>query len=141
MSLATRVREVMTPDPQVISPDKTLERAYAVMKEEGFRHLPVVQDGVLIGILSMTDIGHLGASVPELMARTVGSLMTKNPLTVGADEPIEAAAAQMGIRKVHCLPVVEADKLVGIITTYDLLDALARHFGPKSNRTLPPDPL
>lgn len=129
---STQVREVMTADPCVISPDETLERAWAVMNEEGCRHLPVVEGGQLIGILSMTDIGRLGATVPSLMARTVADSMTKTPFTVGPDEPLESAAAQMGLHKVNCLPVVAAGKLVGIITTYDLLDALARQLGPHS---------
>jgi acetoin utilization protein AcuB len=134
---ATHVREVMTADPCVISPDETLERAWAMMTEEGCRHLPVVQNGQLVGILSMTDIGRLGATIPSLMARTVGESMTKSPFTVGPDEPLESAAAQMGLHKVNCLPVVAGVKLVGIVTTYDLLDALARQLGPLSSRSLP----
>lgn len=134
---ATLVRDVMTSDPLVISPDETLERATAMMKEQGCRHLPVVDEGKLIGILSMTDIGRLGVTVPSLMARSVGASMTRDPHTVRPDEPIEGAAGQMGFYKVHCLPVVGGDKLVGIVTTYDLLDALVRHLGPQSRRNFP----
>ena len=134
---AAQVREVMTTDPAVVSPDDTLERAWAMMTGEGYRHLPVVKDGQLVGVLSITDIGRLGATVPSLMARTVGEWMTKNPITVGPDEPVERAAGQMGLHKVNCLPVVTGGKLVGIVTTYDLLDALARQLGPRSTRNLP----
>lgn len=129
---STLVREAMTSDPLVVSPDQTLGQAWAMMNEQGCRHMPVVQDGQLVGILSMTDIGRLGATVPSLMARSVRESMTEQPFTVGPDEPIESAAAQMGIRKVNCLPVVAAGKLVGIVTTYDLLDALVRQLGPRS---------
>ncbi|HSQ62414.1 MAG TPA: CBS domain-containing protein [Polyangiaceae bacterium] len=132
---ATLVREVMTTDPAVISPDQTLERAWAMMTDEGYRHLPVVEGGQLVGVLTITDIGRLGATVPSLMARSVGEWMTKTPITVKPDEPIESAAAQMGIHKVNCLPVVAGGKLVGIVTTYDLLDALARQLGPRSLRS------
>ncbi len=132
---ATKVRDVMTPDPHVIGPNETLDRAYAAMKEGGFRHLPVLDGSRIVGILSTTDIGRLGATVPELMARPVADFMSPDPLTVGPDEPIEAAAGQMGLRKVNCLLVVAAGQLVGIVTTYDLLDALARQLAPRSARS------
>jgi len=133
--MSTLVREVMTADPLVVSIDETLEHAWAMMNEQGCRHLPVVEEGQLVGILSMTDIGRLGATVPSLMARSVGDSMTRHPFTVGPDEPIDSAAAQMGIRKVNCLPVVASGKLVGILTTYDLLDAFVRQLGPHSVRS------
>jgi acetoin utilization protein AcuB len=131
-----RVRDVMTADPCVIASEERLERAWAVMNEQGCRHLPVVEDGHLVGILSMTDIGRLGATIPAVMARTVAESMTRNPLTADPDESIESAAGRMGLRKVNCLPVVTGGKLVGIVTTYDLLDALARQLGPQSARSL-----
>jgi uncharacterized cupin superfamily protein/CBS domain-containing protein len=120
------VREVMTADPCVVSPDDTVERAWSVMKDEGCRHVPVVEHGALVGILSTNDVGRLGSTEPSLMARRVRDAMTKNPHTARPDEAIESAAAQMGIHKVNCLPVVSEGKLVGIVTTYDLLDALVR---------------
>jgi acetoin utilization protein AcuB len=122
----TRVADVMTPDPMVIEPEATVADAYNTMKSLGFRHLPVVRDKQLIGILSTNDVGRLGATVDEIMQRDVGSVMTPNPITIGPEEPIEKAAATMALRKVSCLPVVEGPDLVGIVTTYDLLDALAR---------------
>jgi CBS domain-containing protein len=122
----TRVADVMTPDPMVVEPSVTLEGAYSTMKSLGFRHLPVVLDGKLVGILSTNDIGRLGATVPSIMLREVGSVMTPQPLTIRPEEPIEAAAATMALRKVSCLLVVSDGALVGIVTTYDLLDALAR---------------
>jgi acetoin utilization protein AcuB len=126
------VRDVMTPDPIVISPDARVEQAHALMKEGGFRHLPVLLDGHLVGVISTADIGRLGATIAELMARPVADLMNPDPPTVTPEQPIEAAAGQMGVRKVNCLPVVAQGRVVGIITTYDLLDALALYFAPKS---------
>ncbi len=130
----TLVREVMTADPLVVSPEQTLGQAWAMMSEQSCRHLPVLENGHLVGVISMVDIGRVAVGVESLMARSVGETMTKNPVTVGPDEPIESAAAHMGLHKVNCLPVVSGGKLVGIVTTYDLLDALARHLGPRSVR-------
>lgn len=126
------VREVMTADPIVISPDARVEQAHALMTEGGFRHLPVLRGGHLVGVISTADIGRLGSTIPELMARPVADLMNPDPPTVTPEQPIEAAAGQMGLRKVNCLPVVAEGRLVGIVTTYDLLDALAVYFAPKS---------
>lgn len=126
VSRATTVGEIMTPDPSTLSPVATVGEAHDIMKSNGFRHLPVVAQGLLVGILTMTDIGHLGATIPEVRAMIVGAVMTRNPITIAPTERVEVAAGQMALRKVHCLLVVTGTKLVGIVTTYDLLDALAR---------------
>jgi acetoin utilization protein AcuB len=123
---ATTVEEVMTPDPSTIAIGATIGEAHEVMKTHHFRHLPVVEDGKLVGILTMTDIGHLGAAAPEIRAKLVGEVMTKNPFTIPPDARVEVAAGQMAVRKVHSLLVVTGGKLVGIVTTYDLLEAFAR---------------
>src|SRR5207248_664515 len=104
-SRPTVVREVMTADPMTIAPDATIGEAYDTMKSLGFRHLPVVDGARLVGILSTTDVGRLGATVPELMAKKVGDVMTPNPRTIGGDERIESAAAQMALHKMNCLLV------------------------------------
>jgi len=99
---ATTVEEVMTTDPSTLSPTATVGEAHEIMTTNGFRHLPVVAEGVLVGILTMTDIGHLGAKIPEIRARTVGDVMTRNPITIAPSERVEVAAGQMAVRKVHC---------------------------------------
>jgi acetoin utilization protein AcuB len=116
----------MTSDPIFISSHETIATAHATMAEKGFRHLPVVDGGRLVGVLSKTDVGRLALDVPELMEKRIAELMTPNPMTIGPDEHIEVAAANMALRKINCLLVVRHGELVGIVTTYDLLDALAR---------------
>jgi acetoin utilization protein AcuB len=122
----TTVAHVMTPDPICITSTITIAEAHGIMTERGFRHLPVVDEKRLVGVLSTTDIGRLAVDVPELMAKPVSELMTPNPQTIESTSPIELAAATLAMRKINCLPVVRSGELVGIITTYDLLDALAR---------------
>ncbi|MEK6607070.1 MAG: CBS domain-containing protein [Myxococcota bacterium] len=118
MPIPILVRDVMTPDPMAVPPSLPLGVAAAQMRERGIRHLPVVLDGALIGVVSNKDLARGGA--------TVGEAMTANPMTVRTEDRVEVAAAAMALHKVSCLPVLEDVRLVGIVTTYDLLDALAR---------------
>jgi len=120
------VEEVMTPDPVTLLPTQTVGDAYALMSERGFRHVPIVEDGLLLGVISATDIGRLGAQVPEILARPLHEVMSTNLVTVKPGEPVTTAAATMASRKINCLLVVVDRQLAGIVTTYDLLDALAR---------------
>ena len=124
--MGTTVEEVMTPDPLTMLPTATVGEAYALMKERGFRHVPIVESEVLLGVVSLTDVGHLGASVPEIMAKPLHEVMSKKLVTVKQTESIAAAATMMASKKINCLLVVEHRRLIGIVTTYDLLDALAR---------------
>ncbi|MEO6574895.1 MAG: CBS domain-containing protein [Polyangiaceae bacterium] len=126
MAEAIKVQDIMTADPMVTTPNATVEEAYTTMKRLGFRHMPVVDKGRLVGVISTTDVGRLGSTIPELMARPVAHAMTPDPLTIAPDATIEVAAAQMGLKKINCLPVVSEGRLIGIVTTYDLLDALVR---------------
>jgi acetoin utilization protein AcuB len=116
----------MTPDPTTLAPTDTVDDAYKLMTERGFRHVPIVEGDVLLGIVSMTDIGHLGAKVPEILRRPLHEVMSKNLITAKRGEKVEVAAANMASHKINCLLVVEGRRLAGIVTTYDLLDALAR---------------
>ncbi len=124
--MGIKVEDVMTPDPTALAPTATVGEAYALMKDRGFRHVPICEGDLLLGLISMTDIGRLGAAVPEILARPVHEVMTTKLVTVGGDESVASAAATMASKKINCLLVVSGRQLAGIVTTYDLLDALAR---------------
>jgi acetoin utilization protein AcuB len=126
MAKPTLVRDVMTADPVVIGPEGTVRDAWRTMKTQGFRHLPVVENGKVVGLLSNIDVGRLGATSPQILSLVIRDAMNLEPVTVAPDVSIEAAAAKMAVKKVNCLLVLEGEKLSGIVTTYDLLDALAR---------------
>ena len=117
----------MTSDPMTIGPDATLGDAYVLMKKHGFRHVPIVENEVLVGIISLTDIGRQGATVAAILAKPLREVMVSNLITIGPEEGADVAAAKMAAKKINCLPVVTDGKLVGIVTTYDLLDVLARY--------------
>jgi acetoin utilization protein AcuB len=124
--MGTQVSEVMTPDPMTLPPTSTVREAYALMSEKGFRHVPITENDALVGVISMTDVGRLGARIPEVLGRTIRDVMSTNLVTSAPDESVDVAAAKMAARKINCLLIVADAKLVGIVTTYDLLDALAR---------------
>ncbi len=115
-----RVAGYMTRQPTTISSRDTLQMARERMQARGCRRLPVVDDGVLIGIVSDRD---LGAHTGHFAATRVTAAMTENPLTVTPASSMREAALQMLQYKLDSLPVVDQGELVGIVTTSDVLKA------------------
>jgi acetoin utilization protein AcuB len=111
----------MTRNPATVSPRDTLAKAKALMDAGGFRRLPVVEGGRLVGIVTERDLRqHLG----YLEATRVDGAMSPAPMTVPPHSSVQDAARLLLHHKVGGLPVVEDGKLVGIMTTSDLLKAL-----------------
>jgi len=121
-SLAT-VREVMTPHPVTTTTNALVKEAVLLMEEVGCRHLPVLEDDRLVGILAKKDVSCECSS-----SRQVGEVMNRKLHTAMPDETVDVAAATMAVSKVDCLPVMEDGRLVGILTTYDVLDLVCRRF-------------
>ncbi len=133
------VRDNMTAEVVSISPDASLPEAHQVMKSNGIRRLPVVEDGRLLGIISLGDVLHAEPSdastlsiweVNALLAQLrVGELMSKSPVTVRDDANIAEAATLMLEKKIAGLPVLDADgKLSGIITESDIFRLVVRNW-------------
>jgi len=114
------VRQRMTANPITISPQDTLATAREQMTNGKFRRLPVVQDGALVGMLTDRDILRFIGS--EARTRVVGA-MTETPLTIPPTLPVEDAVHLMRKHHVSGLPIVEQGKVVGIITTSDIMQA------------------
>jgi acetoin utilization protein AcuB len=128
------VRDWMTKDPLTISGNCTLPEAYWLMVNKKIRRLPVVDGGILVGIVTLEDIrgkipvymfgmDPVRASdvLTELPVRRV---MTENPRTISVDAPLIEAARQMMEHKISALPVMDGDRLVGIITESDIFRVL-----------------
>jgi CBS domain-containing protein len=133
----TRVRDIMTSPAIVIAPDTSVPAASALMKERGIRHLPVVEHGRLVGIISRSDLREASISASAnadtyefnflLNRLTVGRLMTRKVFTITPDAPVVHAAELMTERKIAGLPVVDPDgSVAGIVTESDLLKMLVR---------------
>jgi CBS domain-containing membrane protein len=132
------VREFMSAPVFTVREDKHLRAVEEIMAWAHIRHVPVVStNGRLVGILSHRDL--LGAAIStlaikisqaerkqHLAASEVRALMRQPVATIGPDEPVQVAARQMRAHKIGCLPVVEGDRLIGILTEADLLGIVER---------------
>jgi acetoin utilization protein AcuB len=118
-------REVAT-----LSPEETAGEALALCRQRRIRHLPVVEDGRLVGIVSDRDLRSatpaLGdpARAAALAEIRVGEVMARDVVTARPDDPIDGAANAMRERRINCLPVLEEDGLVGILTSSDVMESL-----------------
>ncbi|MDD4237478.1 MAG: CBS and ACT domain-containing protein [Desulfotomaculaceae bacterium] len=133
------VHNYMTRMPVTIGKKITVFDALAIMKKNKIRQLPVVSDGKLEGLVTEKDLLTVSPSpatslsifeLNELLAKmTVAEVMVKSPITVEQGTTLEEAALLMRENKINSVPVLEGDKLVGLITVTDIFDALIRFFG------------
>jgi acetoin utilization protein AcuB len=112
---------VMTKHPETIGPGDLLLQAKEMMDAGGFRRLTVVDEGRVIGIITERDLREHGG---YLNSTKVDVAMKAPVLTVDSHTSIEEAARMMLAKKIGGMPVVDAGKLVGIVTTSDMLSAL-----------------
>jgi acetoin utilization protein AcuB len=126
------IRDIMRRPVIAVSGDTSLQDAYRTMQENGIRHLPVLDGGRLVGVITDRDLrlatSTLGPS-PLPPEGRVSEMMSGSPLTADPSDPVEDAARTMRQRKIGCLPILDDGSLVGIITGLDLLDALLRMTG------------
>jgi acetoin utilization protein AcuB len=140
---AGNVIDVMTVDPVTVRPDEPVGRAVDAMADHGIRHLPVTEDGRLVGMLSDRDIcralgrspilfeavgpagapGRRNAGTAVAGLGTVRDFMSPDPVVIGIDAALDDAARMMIAYKVSGLPVVELGRPVGIVTAADILGA------------------
>ncbi len=120
-----RAAEVMTKDVQKISPDASAADAWELMRRKRIRHLVVMADSQVAGVLSDRDAG--GRAGASLRARSrVADLMTRSVVTVEPRATIRSIANLMRGRPIGCVPVMNGRRLVGIVTVSDLLQLLGR---------------
>jgi acetoin utilization protein AcuB len=133
------VDDVMQRRVVTITPHTTLPEAMRLARERGIRHLPVVEDGRLVGIVSDRDLKQAMASPATSLAVSelrylldrleIGEIMTRSVITVPPMLPVEEAARLMIREKVSALPVTDGAVLVGIVTETDVVDLLVRALG------------
>jgi CBS domain-containing protein len=129
------VREIMTENVVTLSPDAPLLEAHRLMHDGCFRHLPVVDaEGRLVGILTRGDLREAWPSALTaidkgmnmfLLQQKVSGVMSRRVITIGPDATLEEAARLLLEKKIGGLPVVEADRLVGIVTECDIFKVVA----------------
>lgn len=122
-----KVRDIMQRDVTTVSEGDDLALAQQIMLWRRLRHLPVLRNEQIVGILSERDmLSHrLSEMSPYTLAGQVGEVMRYPVETIHPGALVADAAARMSLQKIGCLPVVDAGSLVGIITTTDVLGANA----------------
>ncbi len=131
MGRVVTVREVMKKKVVKISADDTLWIVKEIMDLASVRHIPVVDGGALVGVVSQRDL--LRASLSNVMGISadeqkiflegvrISEVMSTPPRTIAPGEAIQAAARAMAEHKIGCLPVVDGREIVGILTETDVL--------------------
>jgi len=120
-----RVAEVMTEQVRTVRPDMPALDAWELMRRKRFHHLAVTDGSRIVGVLSDRDAGGRNGAVVRARS-TVGDLMTTSVLTVQPTTTVRRVANLMRGRTIGCVPVVDGERLVGILTVSDLLDILGR---------------
>jgi acetoin utilization protein AcuB len=129
------VRDSMTREVVTVGPETTAAKALALCRGNRIRHLPVIEGRRLVGVISDRD---LRSAIPALgdpkraealQKVRVGDEMAREVATVHPEDPIEYAASEMYERKIGCLPVLERDDLVGIVTSSDVMRAFVHLIG------------
>ncbi len=127
----TRVRDIMPEKMVTVSAGDTLSTVEDIMTLGRVRHMPVVQGGRLVGVVSERDLLRASLSTLSsfgsdqrrafLQAVEIARVMSTPPITIEPDETVEAAARIMAEEKIGCLPVVQGQRLLGLITETDVL--------------------
>ena len=130
MAPVPTVQEFMTPEPITTTSTASLAEVAAVMRSRVVRHLPVVDDGRLVGVVSERDI-HVARTLRSVTLEdaTAELVMAAHPLAVEPGARLSDVAARMLDRKVGSAVVVHEGRVVGIFTTHDALAALHRILG------------
>ncbi len=122
-----KVKDWMVKEVITVSPEDKIEDAFSLMKIYKIRHLPVIEKGKLVGFLTETEIRPY--LYPDKLKLPVKEVMIKNPVVIHPEAFIDEAARIIYKHKIGGMPVVENDKLVGIITITDILEAFIELMG------------
>ena len=121
----SRITQVMTRIPEVVSPDLGLNDAWGRMRKEGFRHLPVVKEGKLVGLLSDRSL-RLAAAYEGSSGMKVADAMVSEPFVVSPDALLFEVCAQMANQRIGSVVIVDSSRSpLGIFTAQDALRILS----------------
>lgn len=120
------VSETMTPSPLTIGQDQSMSVAHDMMRSHKVRHLPVLQGGRIVGIVSDGDL-HLIETLDEVDPDdvTVEEAMTADPYCIAPETPLDEVVQTMADNKYGCAVVAKGSKVLGILTTTDVCRAFA----------------
>jgi CBS domain-containing protein len=136
MNILNPVSTIMTPNPYCIGVNETLATADKLFKEHRIHHIPVVAEGVLVGMISKADFlffrrGFSNSEVEKLEDDvrlnnyTAKDIMTTKLAKLDPDDKINVALEVFKVNLFHAIPVVKDGLIVGIVTTFDIINRLA----------------
>ncbi|MGL4251399.1 MAG: CBS domain-containing protein [Aeromonas sp.] len=135
-----RIREIMTTRVVTVGMDDRLGVIKDIFVQARFHHLLVMEEGELVGVISDRDLfraisPYLGSEAEmnrdtETLNRRAHQIMTRHPVTVAAHLSVRECIKLMLEKNVSCLPVLDNDALVGILSWKDLLRSVLEHDGP-----------
>ena len=139
MKKRSPVSEIMTKNVITINTSDTLYTAESLFKNNKIRHIPVVSGESIIGMLSYTDLLRISfadavdddeENVETVVYNmfTIEQVMAKNIISVEVDTTIKEVAEILAKKEFHAVPVLDDGKLVGIVTTTDLINYLLEQF-------------
>ncbi len=139
MNKREKVSDIMTTSVTTVNLTNSLKEANKLFAVDHIRHLPVVSDKKLVGILSQTDLLRIsfGNTFDSDQSETdeaifdmlsINQVMKHSPETVSPDDTLKHAAEFLAKKQFHALPVVDQGKLVGIVTTTDIINYFIEQF-------------
>lgn len=134
------IEKVMTLDPATVSPQTSVAEARRLLARDAIHHLPVVEDGRLVGIVSSTDflkLYLLNDKLPLVGRASVDQIMETNLAVLDRHATLRDAAERLSMGNFHALPVVGKNrKLIGIVTSSDLIGELLSDLPNRPQREL-----
>lgn len=128
----------MRTDLQTVHPGQKLSEVYDLVKGQGIHHVPVVEGDRLVGILSAADLLRFtyGNTYEQdertlkqsLELTSIREAMTEDLVTIDADAFVKDAVSALSRGDIHALPVIEGDKLAGMVTSTDLIRFLGEQY-------------
>jgi acetoin utilization protein AcuB len=120
------IQKYMTTSPHTIGEDQPMSVAHRIMHDHGIRHLPVLRQHKIVGLVSDRDLHFLETSQDiDPKQIKVGEAMTQDPYVVSPETPLDEVVATMASNKLGSAVIAQNDHVVGIFTTVDACRAFA----------------
>ena len=130
MNLISKVETIMSTDLITVHEDDTLAKVDEIFRTNKIKHLPVVHTRRLMGIISKTDFNYFKKGIENsdqaLESTRCDEIMTKGVATLSVDDKINVAIEVFKENLFHAIPIMEDDRVVGIVSTHDIMKAISK---------------
>lgn len=114
------IREVMTPDPRCVTPDESIQAAALIMRDEDTGAVPVVENGRVLGMVTDRDIVIRAVADGAKLSGPVREIVSGEPVCATPEMSTREASKLMAEHQIRRLPVVEGERIIGIVSLGDL---------------------